>query len=259
MLRTLTIGALMTGVLTACTHVLWVKEQDTSDYKKVPGIPFYAKKETFRHTSVYVKSWFRATLTVEKKTVDKKAGNEAEADGVKQVFTKDLLKANVVLLDPIKTAIINANSASVAQANAQIKLFNQLPAISDDSSVLPVLMKNAIESEWVVDSSKRYYLNAPLPWFGSGNLTQELNDDGTLAKATSNPDTKLMEGISGLIPFKEYLSGKFIKPGASAVAEPDTKTETETGFSILRKHRSGFKEQDGELVYVLSIVVEEVD
>lgn len=257
MFRTL-IVALMVGMLVGCTHVLWVKEKEgTSDYEKVPGVPFYAKKETFRHTSVYVKSWLRATLTVEKKAVDKKAGNEAPADSVKQVFTKDLLKGNAGLLTPIKTGIIDANLSSVDEAQRLIKLFNQLPGIADDSTVTAVLVKNTVESEWVVDSSKRYYLNAPLPWFGTGNLTQELNSDGTLAKATSNPDTKLMEGISGLIPFKEYLSGKFVKPGASAATDSNTKADTEAGFRALRQQNKAFKRDDGELVYLLSIAVEE--
>jgi hypothetical protein len=261
MIRSISI-ALMLGILCACTNVLWVKRnagnESSPDYKKMPGIPFYAKTLQFKHASVYVRTWLRVTLTVEKKTVDTKDGKEVLLDGSKQIIPLDLRKEDAKLLAPIRIAIINANTKTAADAVQFVKDFSALPAVTSDDGVPPVLIKNVVESELVVDNDHRYYLNAPLPWFGTGNLTQELNPDGTLSKVTSNPDTKLAEGISALLPLKEYLTGEFVQPSKTAVTDPSTSTDANKGVFKMLAVRPSFKLNDGEFVYVLSLSVEEV-
>ena len=246
--------------LTSCVNVIRVREKDrtpNSAVQTLDGLPFYVKVEKFSQTTVYSKTWLTATLTVKKKLVDTQNGKEVQLGTGKQLFVKLLPKTDNAKLDPIRTAIINAGSDGEAGALAVVRNFNRLKGIVDDSSIAPVLLKNVIEPDWVVDDSRQYYLNAPLPWFGTGNLTQELNADGTLSKVTSNPDTKLAEGISALLPLKEYLTGEFVKSGTSAAADTTTQSATALGMGMLKSENPALTLTHVSYIYDLSLSVEE--
>jgi hypothetical protein len=247
-------------MLSGCTHVVWVtdkKNEDNARSEKVDGIPFYVKTEQFRHTTVWIKTWLTATLTVEKKSIDTTNGKEAQTDSGKQVITKQLLKSDSPQLNSIRRALITANNKDVKDALKIVDDFEKLPSLPDDKAVVPIMLKNAIESEWVVDRSRQYYLNAPLPWFGTGNLSQELSADGTLSKASSSADTKLAEAIGTLLPLKEFLSGKFATPAAAAAKDDSMKIDAVQGVGILQSFNPKLTQKEAQYVYVLSLSVEE--
>ena len=106
-------------------------------------------------------------------------------------------------------------------------------------------------------------MNAPLPWFGAGSLTQELNQDGTLSKATSTPDTKMEGGITSLIPFKEYLTGRFVQDLKDETPANALNAVTPEGIIWLESvRRRAFQisrdKKDVQVVYVLSLSTEEI-
>ncbi len=248
------------STLSGCAHVIWVtdkKNETGAISEKVDGIPFYVKTEQFRHTTVWEKTWFTATLTVETKSIDPTNGKEVQTDASKQVIVKQVLKSDSNQLNSIRAQLIAANNKKIKDALDIVSAFELLPSISDDSKVVPVMLKNAIESEWVVDRSRQYYLNAPLPWFGSGNLSQELNADGTLSKASSAPDTKLSEGISALLPLKEFLAGKFVASAAAATKDDATKTDAAQGLGVLMSFNPKLTPKEAQYVYILSLSVAE--
>ncbi|WP_144775388.1 hypothetical protein [Marinobacter maritimus] len=203
-------------LLLGCTSTVWVEEKVTKDgvesVSDVGGIPFYTKKEIYKQVTSYSRSWLVATLSVEKFLVTEKDGKFETFPLDKQGIEKHISKSQLSELNGVREAILQPGLADDARVEALLKAFSRIDGLTDFSSVAPVQIENKITSSWVVDESSKYFLNAPLPWFGSGDLTQELNSDGTLSKVISSPDTKLSEGISSLIPIKEYLTGKFVDP-----------------------------------------------
>jgi len=202
-------------VLGGCCNTVWVRERikkegDADTFKQIGGIPFYVKKEVMNQTTSYSQTWLVATLTVEKFLVTNKEDKYESFSIDKQSFQKHLLKSQLSELSSIKERILQAGMLSGDDVNGIISSFAKINNANDISAITPERIENTMESTWIVNEKEKYYLNAPLPWFGSGNLTQELNSDGTLAKVTSNPETKLAEGISSIIPLKEYLTGKFV-------------------------------------------------
>ena len=216
-------------ILSGCTSTMWVSEKADDDsiwsYKSVEGIPFYTKKEVFDHTTTYSQSWLKVSLVVDKKLIDMSGDTPKTIAKNSQSFTKNVEMSKYPTFDAIKKDVATTNEINSSKVKAIINSFLAVDSITDFDSIKPIIVSNTITSLWVVDEDSEYYLNAPLPWFGSSNLTQEINSDGTLSKATSNPDTKLAEGISSLIPFKEYLSAKHVAPLLKA-DEKDTSKVT---------------------------------
>ncbi len=203
--------------LGGCSNTVWVKERVNENgkndtYNQIGGIPFYVKKEVFNQTTSYAQTWLGATLTIEKSLISEKDGKVESFTLDTQSFKKRLLKSQLSDLDTIKSSIMNASVHTIVDVKAIVSSFSKLSSLLDVSIIPPEQIGNTITSTWVVNEEEKYYLNAPMPWFGTGSLTQELNPDGTLAKVVSNPDTKLAEGVSSLIPLKEYLTGKFVDP-----------------------------------------------
>jgi hypothetical protein len=262
-MRRLAIALMVLGVV-GCGVVRVSERTDSSDPKKIDGIPFYVKVEKFKKTSTYVQTWLRATLTVEKKAIDTKQGKEVIVDAGKQPFIKDIPKDSLAQLYPIRLKIMNAETQSPGTAAGIVKAFEAL-ALYAQGSAQPELLSNVITSEWVVDRNRTYYLNAPLPWFGNASLTQKLASDGTLTEATSSSDTKLAEGLGALIPFKEFLTGEFVETPTQATANAISDAEK----ARIRSALMGFDrqtsivpfaeiEKDRRIVYAITLSVEEV-
>ena len=116
MLRTISIVVLAT-MQVSCTKVIWVKEKGTDGpVNDVYGIPFFVKKEQFRKTTVYADTWLRATLTVEKKLVDRTTGKEVLLDRGAQQYVKDIPKALGKPLFDIKAGILRGDNARLEDA-----------------------------------------------------------------------------------------------------------------------------------------------
>lgn len=201
-------------VLGGCTQTVWVtqavQEDGKTRYEKVGGIPFYVKKEVYNQTTSYSQTWYKATLVVDTLVGDAATGAQNTPKPSRQVFEKRLLKGDLDQLDAIRLEIIGASSPKAADVQKLVKAFMALPDTADVAAIKPEMIGNEVKAQWTVSEERQYFLNAPLPWFGSGNLTQELSEDGTLSKVVANPETKLSEGLASLIPFKEYLTGKYV-------------------------------------------------
>ncbi|MGC3983110.1 MAG: hypothetical protein QM808_17795 [Steroidobacteraceae bacterium] len=262
MLRIISVVVLSLSIA-SCVNVVRVKEKTSegnkTKYSQIGGIPFYIKKQYYTQTTAYADTWYKVTLTAEKKLVDSKEGKEALVDAGTQVFVKNVSSPTSDAIVAIKQDILNANNADVDKAMTIIKSFDRLAVVDFSKPRTPELIGNSVEATWIVDSDSPYYLNAPLPWFGSANFTQELNTDGTLSKATSNPDTKLAEAITSLIPFKEFLTGKFVKSApAAAAADTSTKTNLEMALQSIDLLDSKRTLTDKVYVIVLSLSVDQV-
>lgn len=214
-MKSIALAALTLAITTGCTNTVWVREQyidrnGDEAYRQVGGIPFYTKKQKHTQTTSYKQSWLVATLTVERVL------NSKTDDGVKttpidaQQFTRRLTLERINELDAIKRKIVNSQHNRAADAQAIINAFMDVRDDSDTDKIQEVLIGDSVSTEFVVDTSKAYYLNAPLPWFGSNNMTQKLSADGTLTEVSVNADTKLAEGLTSLIPFKEYLTARYV-------------------------------------------------
>jgi hypothetical protein len=139
-------------------------------------------------------------------TTRAEAGSQALAD-LRRVLVK--ASSTEPELKPTFDDVMKAFQA-VKEAGDQIK--PERNPLSND------LVSNSLAQVAIVDYDKPYYLNGPLPWFGSTKVSAELNTDGTLSQGAIEPETKLAEGIAALLPLKEFLTGKFVKtptPGAA--------------------------------------------
>ena len=210
------------ATLAACNVVqVTGSTKKTKDGKEVvslaplPGLPFYVKHQQFRQVSVYRETWFRLTLDAETKPSDTN-GAPAKLAADHQMFTAQVKKLDDPAVIQLKADVLRG-CTNVARSREIISAFEKLPDRVDSADPSMVrLVRNDVESEWVVDDANPRYLNAKMPWFGAANLTQKLAADGTLTEVNSAPDTKLAEGLSMLIPFKEFLAGKYVKAAASA-------------------------------------------
>jgi len=82
-----------------------------------------------------------------------------------------------------------------------------------------------------------------------------------LSEAISTPDTKLAESVSALIPFKEFLTGKYVEAApAAASTSKAKKMEIATGMRKLAHDEPHFRltDENKDYAYVLSLGVEEV-
>ncbi len=203
------------SLLFGCSTVVKVTKKPTesenkNDYTALKGIPFYVKKEVMKQETSYSRSWLDVRMTIERKFVDASSGAEIEAMLTKQQYAQNIARDQLASLNPIKTRLLTEPLDSASKIQGFVSDFTSLQSIDDFDQVTPALVENKVEATWKVDGSVTYYLNAPLPWFGSGSLTHEINDNGTLSKAASSSDTKLSDGLSALFPIKEYLTARHI-------------------------------------------------
>lgn len=255
---------LVTLLTTGCANTVWVREKATDEsgatvYKQIGGIPFFAKKEVFNQTTAYTKTWLVATLTVEK-TLLTKTNDKYETFSLdKQNFEKAIDRTSYPDLDKIKQDIVKSGDKNGQDVDKLIAAFASIPTLTDPTSVKPEQTGNSIASAWIVNQAERYYLNAPLPWFGASNLSHEQNPDGTLSKVTSNPDTKLAEGISSLIPLKEYLTGEYVDPlKAKTDAQAAATLAGEKSLSTLMATKDIPKlKAESDVIYKVSLNINE--
>jgi len=204
-------------LVSGCSNAVWVWEripEEGGEFREVAGIPFYVKKEVFVQETTYEHRWLNATLTVEEKET-RIIKNKTETVLVRsQTIPKSLAKDRSHELDAIKTKIQKGGTVNKKDADKLVSTFKEIPVIEIPAECIG----NEVKSTWIVHGGKTYYLNAPLPWFGSASLTQELNSDGTLSKTSVNADTKLAESVASLIPIKEYLTGNLIGVPDSSIS-----------------------------------------
>lgn len=212
-----------TLILSGCTSAVWVSS-DGQGVKDAKGIPFYVKKEFHEETLVCTQTWFDATLKIDKIEINPDNPKDRKTafsfSETKQLTKKEI---NNELME-VKRKLFDLDKPEGEKIKGIINLFLGIQEINDTNSV-PITQKSrSVKSVWKVDGATKYYLNAPLPWFGSTSLTQEISSDGTLSKATSAPNTQLSEGVAALIPFKEYFSARYVDPIKPKVSDTDPAT-----------------------------------
>ena len=254
---------LLATIVSGCTNTVWVREKQQNGgevtYEQLGGIPFFIKKEVWNQSTTYSQTWLKASLTIDKKLVITKDDKPSYFDGYSQVFTKQIVKERLPDLYKIKEQIMKAGILQNNEVNELVIQFSSIESDLDINDIVPDRVGNTITSSWVVDEKNKFYLNAPLPWFGTGNLTQEINSDGTLSKVVSNPDTKLAEGLSSLIPFKEYFTGKYVDPlGDNSDADAAEKiSDVESLTKSLPDMRLSEIKPSSKILNIVSLNIEE--
>lgn len=263
-MKIIPIAMFVSITISGCTNTVWVSEKqqsgDNFKYKQIGGIPFYIKKEVWDQSTIYTQTWLISTLIVEKKLIVNKAGNLSYFNIDKQSFTKQVAKHRLSDLYKIKEKILKAGELQDDEVNELVKEFSDIEPDLELNLIDPERVGNTVTSKWVVNEKEKYYLNAPLPWFGTGNLTQEISGDGTLSKVISSPDTKLAEGLSSLIPFKEYFTSKYVDPLSDDSDEEAAEklSEIETLSKAFRTQRIRDIKPDTKIVYVVSLGIEDI-
>lgn len=248
-MRQQVILGLVVILLAGCAETVWVTKGED---ERLPGLPFHVKKEVLNQTTVYAQTWMQVTLSV-KKFVRKKNGSDEFEPLEPQTFVKQIKKEELKELDELRKYVLLSGANCGFEQDSRVTKFAVRSGHVDTNTIKSVRISNTVQREWIVNSTDIYYLNAPLPWFGSNKLAYELNGDGTLAKAESNPDTKLADGLSSLIPFKEYLAGKFVTSSTAVEASGVAAQQLQAAEALL-----GIKKNDGfELRCDLSLDIAE--
>lgn len=196
-----------TILLTGCSSTIWVHEKETGSKDKAvsaEGIPFYVKVEKYEQNTKYSQAWIEATLKIDLVDND---GNKTAMPPITRYLSKAQMqvKEEREKIDNLVNEIANNKVCYKAKYDEILADFFKISKASPD--LIDVEMNsNIIKSVWVVDGSKTYYLNAPLPWFGKNTFSHTLNSDGTLATAQSAPDTQLAQGISTFLPVNEIVT-----------------------------------------------------
>ncbi|MFN2400631.1 MAG: hypothetical protein ABR543_18640 [Gemmatimonadaceae bacterium] len=172
----------------ACTSAFQVSED-----AKSAGLPFYVKSMIYRQHSNFEYSWLRVSLSTA--PVLNNTGG-AEKLGARTTVTKDIRDdaASRTALARLQGLVSDFPQSSIDALANSIKdihaAFDALPALAPDHLKKPLyselrLAGNYVERVPIVDYTKRYYLNAKAPFFGSSNLAAEVSAEGTLAKGSN--------------------------------------------------------------------------
>lgn len=202
--------------LIGCTQVVRVSKSVEGEVQnnklpsvKVDGIPFYMKKKVYNKTSVFAQTWLVATLKIEKEFIDKNGSNNISLDPLIRNIEKEDFSKIVALKKEILEEVDNPKNDEYIKAI--MKKFSAINEIPDLSDTKEMLIGHTMSSELIVDPKEKYYLNASMPLFGKGELTQILNADGTLSEATvKRDDTSIASSITSLIPLSDYFKAKLI-------------------------------------------------
>jgi len=226
--RARTCCALFVTISWSCTSAFKVSEGS-----KPKGLPFYVKSMVYRHHSLYEHSWVRVALSFAP-AVDGASG--PEETGARTTMVREVqddaaslaaiksLQARVADLPHTPLVVLRDTLLSIRTA------FNALPSVPPQHLSRPSgsdlrLSGNYVERIAIVDYTKRYYLNAKVPFFGSNSLAADLAADGTLAKSSSSGTgggseaiAAIAGAVTGVLPIKEWLSAKWVPTTAENAA-----------------------------------------
>lgn len=219
-------------LLGSCTSAVWLRGGPDYHGKK-RGIPFYVTKQAFKQTTVYEQLWYEVTLVVSFRFVP-----EGSTDG------KPITVSNppTTVLAPISDGgkINEIQKLLMHQPLSKDALTDVYDKLGDLDRLSPDELSqhkvgnpvtNSVEPIAVVDYAHTYYLNGPLPWFGSSTVTTKLNPNGTLSEGTVAP-TSSPEKIADLLPIKEVLQARLTPKNPDEAKELGLRREPSTGSSI---------------------------
>ncbi len=225
MFRRLVLGLLVVSAV-ACSRTIWVSKQKGDDIDRVRGVPFYVKTLRRVQTTTWETTWLDVSLQVSR--VGGTTGRP---------LSSYVLKKTVYCADRSLTALRNeVNSANTQRgktASDVESVFNQLQAC-DANPASPTVVSNVVADEPYVDYSQVYYINGPLPWFGSGKTAFKINADGTLAEGSGEGESKLTDLLTSVIPIKDILTAKILPPAPKTDVAEALKTFKTAGPDEIR-------------------------
>ena len=247
------VGLLAALLASGCISAVRVHSgENGEDYEQ--GIPFYIKVGRFKQTTTYHQSWLLVTLSLQEKAAYVE-NNKVKFQSLPPVTLSKRLLAEgmepVVALQKylalntageVDDSDVPEGTPQVPAVDARtfvkhvVNTFSKIEGISLEilTAMEGKLAGNQTEQVTVVDYSNPHYINAPLPWFGSGSVATEFNADGTLTKAEASAEQDLSK-LSTLIPIQDYLKYKWI-PGAGAeILDVTPRSFVEVSLSIETK------------------------
>jgi len=203
-----------------CVGVLRVSE---SGGKKLPGVQFFPKKATCRQETTYVGPVVLVTKT---DTFLDSTGKVIRTESETKPFRLHegeaaLIKLSACLASPSQCGN-DPTGSPLTFPTVWKQLTGSIPVPESPDKLKPedlILVGNKVSASTFVDYTTATYLNGNLPWLGSNEVSLELNEDGSLSKASGKAESK----IADLIPIKEGLSAIFHLSAAapkSGVAGP---------------------------------------
>ncbi len=208
-------------LLSGCVNAIKVYEDGNPGEKKIKGIPFFTKTVAYKQTTAYQRYKLKLTLT---RSVISAANDKPKET---RTYVKTIGNSGQDTLAKLEQSIVDANIGAKGVTDKEVlDLFDKLPSATNNDFILdPLPILNTVEQVVVVDYSKKYYLNAPLPWFGNGSVSGELNADGSLSKGSSNVSTGLSDILKDVLPIKEFLSAKLQLPAPKGALASGPKIE----------------------------------
>jgi len=179
--------------------------------KRMKGVPFYIKVGRHQQTTVYHEVWSQATLRI--------VALQGTGADIKEIEVTSITQAFVpAARDELRG--LQSELANVSDAEGLRKVTDRFLDLTKDkrhvgTERLTQPVSNYLEPIDTVDYSKLYFINAPLPWFGSATLTAKVAADGTLSEASATSETKLAEAISSVLPIKEWLTSTVVPTKAT--------------------------------------------
>jgi hypothetical protein len=189
-----------------CVGVLRVSD---GGGKSLPGVPFFPKKATCRQETTYVGP---VVLVTKVDTFLDSAGKVIRTDSETKPFRLSegktaLTKLSACLASPSQCGN-DPTGSPLTFPRVWKQLAGSIPVPDSPDKLKPedlILVGNKVSASTFVDYNTTTYLNGNLPWLGSNEVSLELNEDGSLSKASGKAESK----IADLIPIKEGLSAIF--------------------------------------------------
>jgi hypothetical protein len=224
-LRNQIIGILALILLASCASTLTVE----SDSEKKAGIPFFVQKEIIQKETKYLYDWIEISLIKE----ESKNGKNTNST----IHTSRILKGQNIRTIEEKLFLLNNSVDKDKMVQNIILDIDNLNKVTLDSD--EITTNNIIENNWtkttVIDYSKKYYVNAKMPWLGTSSLNQKLNTNGTLSESTITTDSQIDEFAGVIVSLASPISNIRIAEIAKLGREEEIENSIKNGdFDFLK-------------------------
>lgn len=210
-------GILSLILLSSCASTLTVK----SDSEKKAGIPFFVQKEIIQKETKYLYDWIELSLIKEESKNSKITNTTIHTSRVIKGQDMSSIEEKLLLLD-------NSEDKNKMVQEIIIDIDNLKKATLESNGITT---NNIIENNWtkttVIDYSKKYYVNANMPWLGTSSLSQKLNANGTLSESTITTDSQIDEFAGVIASLATPISNIRIADIGKEIAELGGEEEVE--------------------------------
>ena len=201
---------LLATLLCSCVSTALVHEGG----QRVSGIPFYMKTSVPHQATEYEVRWYEVQLSVHVKrteVVHTVVDDEPRLRPV--VSSRPELRSGTVQLDQPDVLAYLHNRFDERDVDSLRGAVSSLASAIDPEDEIragrAVVVGNRLGRREFVDHGRVYYLNARMPWFGTGTVNPTLNSDGTLGKAELKSEST-PEKLAELLPISEVLTAALV-------------------------------------------------